>query len=161
MLAFNNELGEGATTQEALKEAFLGAGTMSAFIAALPTFFDGTDNTGTHGQGIDGRGGFNAILHPNERVMTSKQNDVIGNHTNDQVAEIMHNYNLGAYDLNPIYLNGLDTSNMESKLDNIQKAIQDKPENSIDVIGITKTAMIIRDTKKIGNFTTTSRFKVN
>jgi hypothetical protein len=159
--AYNNELGEGKTTQEALKEAFLGTGTMTAFIAALPTFLDGIENTGTHGAGIDGKGGFLSVLHPNERVLTKEQNAMIGDHSNEEVAEIMHNYRFGAYDINPVIIdnNKINTASLEAKLDDVKNAITNKPD--IDVIKLTSTAMMIKETQKKGNFKTTNRFKVN
>ena len=160
VLAYNNELGEGKTTQEALKEALTGTTTISAFIAALPTFFDGTENTGTHGNGIDGRGGFNAILHPNERVLTKKQNDMIGDISNDNLAEIMQNYRLGNLDIGANVMSAtMNTEKLESKLDSVTDAINNKPE--IDIIKLTSTAMMIKEAQKRGNFKTTNRFKVN
>lgn len=160
VLAYNNELGEGKTTQEALKEALTGTTTISAFIAALPTFFDGTEDTGTHGHGVDGRGGFNAILHPNERVLTKKQNEMIGDISNDSLAEIMQNYRFGNLDIGATVSNvAISTEALESKLDSVKNAIDSKQE--IDIIKLTSYAAQISVAKKKGNFKTTNRFKVN
>ena len=160
VLAYNNELGEGKTTQEALKEALTGTATISAFIGALPTFLEGTEDTGAHGYGVDGKGGFNAILHPNERVLTKGQNAMIGDVSNDDLAEIMQNHRLGSFDVNPIFSsNAMSTEILESKLDSVTDAINNKQE--IDVIKLTSFAMEIREKQKRGNFTTTNRFKVN
>ena len=160
VLAYNNELGEGKTTQEALKEALTGTTTVSAFIAALPTFMDGIENTGSQGHGVDGKGGFLSVLHPNERVLTKEQNAMIGDYSNNDVAEIMHNYRFGGYDI-AAKTPGFDTSKMEAKLSSIENAIINKPETTFDAIKLTSLAMEIRQTQKKGNFTTTNRFKVN
>ena len=37
---------------------------LTEFIKSLPAFFDGTDDTGKNGKGVDGKGGFLSILHP-------------------------------------------------------------------------------------------------
>jgi TP901 family phage tail tape measure protein len=39
----------------------------------VPAFFDGGDTPPNFGSGIDGRGGFKAILHPNEYVINARQ----------------------------------------------------------------------------------------
>lgn len=46
---------------------------LSAAINSLPLFFEGTEDTGAGGK-VDNKGGFLAINHPNERIMTAEQN---------------------------------------------------------------------------------------
>ena len=58
------------------------------------SFFDGTENTGNGGK-ADDRGGFNAILHPFERVMTAQQNSKVGELSNNELADIALMYNRG------------------------------------------------------------------
>jgi len=163
ILGYNSALEGGATPAEALKEAFIGTASIKGFISALPTFFDGTENTGTHGQGVDGKGGFNAILHPNERVMTSEHNNLIGDYSNNEVAKIMQQHRLGTLTqgVNIVTNNGVDNSVMESKLDSITEAIKNQPQNNIELAQITQGYMTINQTKVKGNKTTTNRFKVN
>ena len=159
--SFNNELGEGKSTQEALKEALTGTATITALIASLPTFLEGTEDTGTHGQGVDGKGGFHAVLHPNERVLTKEQNSMIGGYSNSQVAEIMQNHRLGNFNLIETTNNQQDFSILEGKMDAIEKAIINKPETNIELGQITSTSMMIAQTKKRGKNITTNRYKVN
>ena len=159
--SFNNELGEGKSTQEALKEATTGTADISAIIAAIPTFLEGTEDTGTQGQGIDGKGGFHAVLHPNERVLTKDQNSMIGGYSNSQVAEIMQNHRLGNFNLIESTNNQQDFSILEGKMDAIEKAIINKPETNIELGQITSTSMMISETKRRGKNITTNRFKVN
>ena len=57
----------------------------------LPTFFVGTEDTGIGGS-VDGKGGFNAVLHPNERVMTKDQNKKMHGYSNDKVSNIINDF---------------------------------------------------------------------
>lgn len=71
-------------------------GDVSLLIAALntlPSFFDGTEDTGTVQKPLDSNGGRTAILHDNERVMTAKQNAKLGGISNEDLADLgaMHN----------------------------------------------------------------------
>jgi hypothetical protein len=84
------------------------------FIQSLPTFYDGTENTGQGGQ-IDNKGGFHAILHPNERVMTAEQNQQLDGISNWELANIGKEYKDGK--LNNTIL--VDNSEVVNKLDEI------------------------------------------
>ena len=71
-------------------------GDVSLLIAALsnmPSFFDGTEDTGTVSNPLDSNGGRTAILHDNERVITAEQNKKIGGLSNEDLADVamMHN----------------------------------------------------------------------
>jgi TP901 family phage tail tape measure protein len=68
---------------------------LTQFISNMPAFLEGTENTGTNGQGIDGKGGFHAILHPNERVLTKEQNAMVGELSNVELAKVAAEYNTG------------------------------------------------------------------
>lgn len=162
VLGYNSALENGDNTPaEALKEALLGTTGIKAFISALPTFFEGTDNTGTHGQGIDGKGGFKAILHPNERVLTSEHNDLIGNISNDEVAKIMFDYRTGNMAVgNNIVIAKNDNKVLEGKVDIMTEAIKNIPQNKIELGEITQHSLMIKQTQIKGNTTTTTRFKV-
>lgn len=67
---------------------------LSAFIQSLPAFYEGTENTGSGG-GLDGKGGFLSVLHPNERVMTAEQNGMVGTLSNMELANLAQMYNMG------------------------------------------------------------------
>lgn len=72
-------------------------GSMTAITAWLSAFsFDvGADRLGYHGN-IDGKGGFPATVHPNERILTAKQNKIIGyDWTNKEITSIMDSVNRG------------------------------------------------------------------
>jgi hypothetical protein len=64
----------------------------AALLNLLPGFFDGTEDTGQVGESLDSNGGRLAVLHDNERVMTKKQNAMMGGLSNDDVASIVHDH---------------------------------------------------------------------
>lgn len=136
---------------------------LQTFLATLPAFEEGTEDTGTNGRGVDGKGGFNAILHPNERVMTKEQNKLVGDLSNDKLAQIANDYqngakiNLGsgAVDISKPW--SVELIDEVRELSNI---IKNKPETNIELEGIIDGAMkITRETKK-GNNITYNRYKI-
>jgi len=149
---------------KAFSKAVLSVGALSQFAAALPTFLDGIEDTGSHGQGVDGKGGFHSILHPHERVLTEGQNTRIGpGVSNEEVAQVMEQKRLGNLmgDTQIIAMaNGVDMSGMEAKLVDVKKAIVDKPENHIELGKITAHTMEILESRKQGNRTVNNRFIV-
>ena len=57
------------------------------FVQSLPAFYEGTENTGAGGD-VDNKGGFHAILHPNERVMTAEQNKQLDGLSNWELSNL-------------------------------------------------------------------------
>ena len=57
------------------------------FVQSLPAFYEGTENTGLGGD-VDNKGGFHAILHPNERVMTAEQNKQLDGLSNWELSNL-------------------------------------------------------------------------
>jgi len=55
-------------------EALTAIAAIGAAANDVSSFMDGTEDTGTNGKGVDGKGGFRAILHPNEGVITKEIN---------------------------------------------------------------------------------------
>jgi len=84
----------------ALKDTLLAKGIATG----LASFFDGTEDTGS-GSNLDSKGGYLAKLHPNERVMTAKQNSIMGGMSNTDVSQLVYDYNTGQLFATP---NGLD-----------------------------------------------------
>ena len=148
---------------KAFGKAVLSTEAISQFASALPAFLEGTENTGEHGAGVDGKGGFHALLHSNERVLTSGENTRIGDFTNEEVAQTMEQKRLGNLmgDTQLIAMaNGVDLSGMEAKLESIERAIIDKPETNIELGDIAQESFNIVHRTKAGNRTTTNTFKV-
>jgi hypothetical protein len=130
-----------------------------------PTFEKGTENTGSHGFGIDGKGGFHAILHPHERVLTKKQNALVGNLTNEDLAKIADEYNTGNLirrGEGSIEVSGGNWMNSAvlNRLESLESTIQRKPETNIEFGEIIGGAMSIVKTQKKGSTIVYNRYKV-
>jgi hypothetical protein len=103
-------------------------GALITAIKAIPLFFEGTEDTGTGGK-IDQKGGFLSVLHPNERVLTAKQNASLTGLGNEELSQI-----------GTLYKQGLLTSKIDTpdtwqsnqqvlrKFDDLQNAV-----NSINI----------------------------
>ena len=137
---------------------------LSQFIQNLPAFFDGTEDTGKNGQGVDGKGGFQAILHPNERVLTKEQNQMIGSLTNNELAKIAMEYNTGSLmrkGEGAMQIGGAwQTAAIVQKLDLLEKAIKTKPETNIELGEIVSGAMEIVKTTRKGNDVIYNRYRI-
>ena len=134
---------------------------LQQFIASLPTFFDGTENTGKNGNGIDGKGGFHAVLHPNERVIPKSLNEQIGGLSNEALAKMASEYQNGKIIRSNSQIgSAFDTAILVGKLDELTSAIKQKPETNIGIGEITQSVMEIVKSTKQGNTTTYNRYKV-
>ena len=166
--AFNANLQvEGTTSAEAFTKAITSTTLLTQFIGALPTFLEGTEDTGAQGRGVDGKGGFNAILHPNERVMTKEQNAMIGGVSNDYVAQVMEQHRVGNYMDGGLLIAKIDNaelisglSNLENKMSAVEKAILNQPRESNNTAEMLSNYMMFENKQTQGGKTTTSRFKV-
>ena len=67
---------------------------LTQFLSNLPAFFDGTEDTG-QGGGIDGKGGFHAVLHPHERVIPASENAKLKGLSNTELADVGMKYKNG------------------------------------------------------------------
>lgn len=136
---------------------------LNAFIATIPSALEGTEDTGANGVGIDGKGGFHAILHPNERVLTKEQNRKVGNLSNEELASFANEYNTGqlinksgAYQIG----NGWNTGAIVERLESLENTIKNKPETNVQIEDIVQGAMTItRETRK-GNSKVYNRYKI-
>lgn len=75
--------------------AFAALQSAAVIATAIPSFYEGTEDTGNGGR-VDSKGGFNAVLHPNERVMNAEQNKAIKKAfgytpKNDELVEMIKN----------------------------------------------------------------------
>lgn len=127
---------------------------LNQFISSLPAFEDGTENTGTNGKGVDGKGGFHALLHPNERVMTKEQNALVGDLTNSELSRIASDYNNGKIvNLNASASagNSYDLIPLLSEIKSLKKTIQERPTHNIAMGEITQSIMQIVEKTTKGN----------
>ncbi len=152
------------TVENPLAKTITDTVLLTEFIKSLPTFLDGTENTGSHGQGVDGKGGFHSILHPNERVLTKEQNRKIGGLSNNELSDLAHNYHTGLVrDISDgvIVSNGLTGTNLLiDKLSSLEDTIRNKPESNIELEQIIDGAMAITRTTRKGNTKIYNRYRV-
>ena len=137
---------------------------LTEFIKSLPAFFDGTEDTGKNGGGLDGKGGFLSVLHPNERVVTAKQNELIGGMTNEDLSKLAYNYQAGL--VRPITDTALSNGFagveiLAKKLDSLERTIANKPEHNIQVEQIIGGVMAITRNTKKGNTNIYNRYRVS
>jgi hypothetical protein len=143
----------------ALMNTIKDASLLQAFISSLPMFYDGTEDTG-RGGGVDGKGGFHAVLHPHERVIPKSLNDQIGNLSNEQLTRLAMEYQNGRLVGQDVAHSSLDLAILANKLDNLTEVIKQKPETNIQLGEITQSAMEIVQSTRKGNTTIYNRFKV-
>jgi hypothetical protein len=63
-------------------------------INSLPSYKDGTENTGDVSNPLDGDGGRLSVIHRRERIFTAEQNKKIGNMSNETAANILNQFQL-------------------------------------------------------------------
>jgi len=143
----------------ALMNTIKDASLLQAFISSLPMFYDGTEDTG-RGGGVDGKGGFHAVLHPHERVIPKSLNDQIGNLTNEQLTRLAMEYQNGRLVGQDVAHSSLDLAIMVNELRDLKEVIKHKPETNIQLGEITQSAMEIVQSTRKGNTTIYNRFKV-
>lgn len=123
---FNTKVASGKTGLQALAETGAEMTGLIALLNALPSFDIGADRLISKGQNIDGKGGFLAINHPDERILTAKQNKDIGfNYKNEEIIKIMKLYNKGILkpvnNSNPIVLQNSNEDILKSINDGFEK----------------------------------------
>lgn len=159
---YNSKVAEGAKhpLMETIRDTVLLQQFANTLMGQMPTFFDGTEDTGKHGEGVDGKGGFHAILHPNERVVPKSLNEKIGSLSNEQLATIAQQYQNGKLMNGTQPMSSIDLSLLVSKMDELTDVIKTKPETNIELGEITSSVMEIVKTTKQGNTLKTNRFKI-
>ena len=165
--AYNSNLAAGDDSGTAFTKAVTSSTVISQFIAGLDSFFEGTEDTGTVGNPLDSNGGRIAVLHNNERVLTAEQNKKLGGMSNDQVANVMEQHRLGTLmdgnQLNVGWDNHILVSqlmNVESKLDKVAQAIEDRPVSNLEVGNVMSDYMTWRQRITKGGNTYTKIYKI-
>jgi len=148
-------------SKNALAETIRDTTLLQQFIASLPTFLEGTEDTGTNGRGVDGKGGFHAVLHPNERVIPKSLNEKIGSLTNTQLAKVAQEYQNGKMMEGATQsASALELTLLVNEIKDLKQIIKDKPETNIELGEITQSVVEIVEKRVRGNSTTYNRFKV-
>jgi TP901 family phage tail tape measure protein len=132
--AYSAELEKpGATSGSAMAKAIASSAVLVGAISALPAFFDGTEDTGNNGKGVDGKGGFLSVLHPNERVVPKVINDKLDGISNKQLGELADNgllsYALNSQQMGVKYSQDSGMTKELMKLQDLNKSIIKAIEN--------------------------------
>lgn len=146
-----------------VQKTILDATLLRQFLATVPVFYEGTEDTGGGGA-LDSKGGFSAILHPHERVMTAKQNALVGDLSNDELSKIAMEYNTGrlihkgdaASQIGGAWM----SESVVKRLESIESTIRNKPEHKLEVEQVIDGAMTITRTTKKGNSVVFNRYRV-
>ena len=136
---------------------------LTEFIKSLPAFYEGTEDTGKHGEGVDGKGGFFSILHPNERVMPKEFNAMTGNMSNEDLATLAYKYQSGLITDTSDFKGGMaitDNSLVIKELQDLKRTIKNKPETNIELEQIISGAMVVKRTTSQGNTKVYNRYRV-
>ena len=159
LTTYSQKVEEGSKTP--LADTIRDIALLQQFVSTLPAFEEGIEDTGSNGQGVDGRGGFHAILHPNERVVPKALNQKIGSMTNEQLATLAQEYQNGKIIRDGMQIaSAMDTLLIANKIDELNNTIRNKPETNIELGEITQSMMeIVKSTKK-GNTTMYNRYKI-
>jgi chemotaxis protein histidine kinase CheA len=113
--AYAENAGEPGAANKTLQDAIK---LYTGLNAIIPQFYEGTEDTGQAGQALDSNGGRLAVLHDNERVMTKKQNSMMGGVSNDEAAHIVHDHiNMTHFDHAPM----VQVQRFESNAEVLQK----------------------------------------
>ncbi|RLI60065.1 MAG: hypothetical protein DRO67_09380, partial [Candidatus Asgardarchaeum californiense] len=151
---YASKIEQGQKSGQAIGSTITDLTVLSAAIKAIPTFFVGTEDTGTGGS-LDNNGGFHAILHDNERVVDKSNNKAMVGLSNSNLADaaLMYKQEIlvkgsGSNDSNIAILAGLDKLN--ATLENKTEYLGSDIDNFLPLITKTfkKKGSIVKETKK-------------
>lgn len=138
--------------QNALVKTIKDVSLLQAFINSLPAFMEGTEDTGVNGKGVDGKGGFLSVLHPNERIVPKQLNEKIKGMSNLELSNLADDYLRGNVIKQDTVINtNWSTELIVSKLDSLEKAIVNKEEYKAEVGEIIGGVMHVVETIKTKN----------
>lgn len=154
----SNLVGQGKSIGEATSISIASFETVKAILSNLPAFLDGTEDTGKNGRGIDNKGGFMSILHPNERVMTKEQNAMTDGMSNWELAELAYKYNNGV--LTPdiqskSVVEAYSNRELVQEMRDVKEAIKNKPVTNIEMGRIMSAFWEVHEKTIKGNTTKT------
>lgn len=138
--------------QNALVKTIKDVSLLQAFINSLPAFMEGTEDTGLNGKGVDGKGGFLSVLHPNERIVPKQLNEKMKGMSNLELSNLADDYLRGNVIKQDTIINtNWSTELIVSKLDSLEKAIVNKEEYKAEVGEIIGGVMHVVETIKTKN----------
>jgi len=120
-----SQLDAGKSPSEAIASTGGYMTAIQGLIQSLPSFYEGTEDTGKAGKPLDNKGGRLAVLHNNERVLTAEQNKALAGIPNPMIPTLVQK--------------GLDSAGtsydllMINELQRTRKAIENIPQTSYEV----------------------------
>ena len=159
---YNNKVAENAEhpLMETIRDTVMLQQFANTLLGQMPAFLEGTEDTGTNGYGVDGKGGFHAILHPNERVVPKSLNEQIGSMSNEQLARLAQEYQNGKLIRGSQAGSSMELAVLVNEMKDLKETIRQKPETNIELGEITSSVMEIVKSTKQGNTLKTNRFKI-
>jgi hypothetical protein len=155
-----NALKEGEDSSKALGNTIRDISLLTQFISSLPAFEKGTEDTGSNGKGVDGKGGFQAILHPHERVVDAKNNKALKGISNEELGKMAFEYKNKKAVLSMSSVEDQTNTILIEKIDQLTKVIKDKPETEYAIAEVTTGIVEAIKKTKTGNTTVYNKFRV-
>lgn len=119
-----------------------GAKNISDLVNSIPSFLEGTEDTGIANNPLDKDGGRLVVVHNKERIFTKEQNRKVGDLSNNDAANILHQFNLGQL-INPTQFDKMPMVNIIS--DNAQVAKLNELSQKLDTLNNTIKSQPIKD----------------
>ncbi len=145
-----SQLDAGKSPSEAIASTGGYMTAIQGLISSLPSFYEGTEDTGKANKALDSKGGRLAVLHNNERVLTAQQNKALAGIPNPMIPTLVQK--------------GLDSAGNSydllviDELQKTRKAIESMPQTTYEVQKVMgEFASLIARTKK-GNTTTQNKY---
>ena len=148
--------------KQALLQTVTDIQSLKLLLSLLPSYKDGIEDTGPQGKGVDGIGGFHAILHPNERVVNEENNQKMKGISNDELGNLAQSYKMGKV----INLKKQDHAGntydlaLLNEMKGVRNAIKNIPTSDVRLGEIYQGFMQIIETRKTGNKTTRDTFNI-
>ena len=161
---YSASLAAGNTPTEALKDVVTSGAMLSALVASLPSFYDGTEDTGTVNGALDSKGGRLSVLHDNERVVNKKNNQHLKGISNDELGTIGQLYKSGDLFNNkevkaiPVSMGSNNNEAMEKLGNRLESAIKSIPSRSFEFDRVEK---VVTEITQIRNKTERTKRKIN
>jgi ABC-type transporter Mla subunit MlaD len=152
---FGSFIDAGDNPQVAVGKTGVSMTSLIGLINSLPSFFVGTEDTGKNGKGVDGKGGFVSILHPNERVMTAEQNAMTKGLSNPMLADVAWQYKTG----NLVPKSNDGSFAVVSELVALRRAVEEQPQMITGLEHTLSGMMKLIVTEKKGNHKNTNTYK--
>lgn len=158
---YTSSLEGGQTPSQAIADVLKNGTLLAGLINALPSFDVGTDNTSKHingfSGGVDGKGGFLAVNHPNEKIFNAEDSAKIGfDVPNSEVADTFGMVKRGLLvpkSTNEVVVNWQSNEAILNKFDSLEKTVKNLhiPEVTYDFDNIEKVVTKIIKSKNSTN----------